>query len=68
MSMSLEYEPFSTQLQFASSQSPLAFLSQESTVTRVNRGSTLALRRATLDVCLGGQQSLRELTSHSIHS
>jgi len=30
----------------------------DSTVTYVNRGSTFALRRSTLDVCLGGQRSL----------
>ena len=29
-----------------------------STVSQVNRGSTLALRRSTLDFCLGGQRSL----------
>jgi len=31
---------------------------QVSTVTQVNRGSTFALRRSTLDVCLSGQRFL----------
>ena len=35
--------------------------SSESAVTYVNRGSTFALRRSTLDFCLGGQRSLKEL-------
>jgi len=33
------------------------------TVTQVNRGSTFALRRSTLDFCLGGQRS-KDLLRH----
>ena len=33
------------------------FRGQFPTLTQVNRGSTFALRRSTLDFCLGGQRS-----------
>ena len=32
-----------------------------STLTQVNRGPTFALRRSTLDLCLGGQRSVRAM-------
>ena len=56
-------EPFCERIWNISSCSILArqqtWTLPESTVTWINRGSTFALRRSTLDLCLGGQLSWR---------
>ena len=37
-----------------------------STVTQVDRGSTFALRRSTLDFCLGGQRSCQGVVVQAV--